>query len=236
MKRFQFRRRVPGHSPLQVIWWDVCECFVRAYLLLFHRCRFEGVENVPEEGPCLFISNHESYLDPMLNGCAIRDRQFTAIARESLFTHWFMGRLLRSLGAVPIKEEGADGALMRLALSELAAGRCVLIYPEGSRTADGSMTRFKRGVALLLRRGRSPVLPMAVAGAYEAWPRWRRWPKLGTPIVVRVGKPIPHDELMRDGPEAALARLEQEVARLRDEAHASRGGRTACEERSASSG
>ncbi|MCA9284090.1 MAG: 1-acyl-sn-glycerol-3-phosphate acyltransferase [Phycisphaerales bacterium] len=220
MRRLQFRRRVPGRSALAILWWDFCETLVRIYLKIAHRAWFDGIERVPREGPCLFVSNHLSFLDPMLNGSAVRDRQISPIARESLFKFKPFGWVLRSVGVIPVKDQGGDAASMRAALAELAAGRCVLIYPEGSRSDDGASAPFKRGVAVLLKRSSVPVLPMAVDGTFDAWPRSRHFPAFGVPIVVRIGSPISHEELLRDGPDAALERLRREIEKLRLEARA----------------
>ena len=101
-------------------------------------------------------------------------------------------------------------------LRRLEGGRAVLIFPEGSRTTDGRVAPFKRGVAVLVKRSRCPVVPVALEGAYEAWPRSRRLPRwLGHRVAVMYGRPIPHDELMHGGADAALLRLHDEVEAMR---------------------
>lgn len=186
-------------------------------LRLLYRLRIEGEELVPRSGPVLFVSNHQSFLDPVLNGMPIVDRQLRAIARESLFRFKPLAWLMHSYGAIPIKDDSGDVGAMKAALAELAAGRTVLVYPEGSRSRDGRMGEFKRGVALLLKRAGATVVPMAVEGATDVWPPSRKWPALRGRLAVKVGEPIPHAELMADGPDAALARLRREVERLRQD-------------------
>ena len=83
------------------------------------------------------------------------------------------------------------------------------------------MHEFKRGVAVVVKRAKCPVQPVAVEGCFDAWPRGRNFPKLrGIRIAVAFGAPIPHEDLMRDGPDTALERLAREVDRLRLELRA----------------
>jgi 1-acyl-sn-glycerol-3-phosphate acyltransferase len=213
---FDYARRVPGRKRIQVLWFDVCRVVIEFVFHVVWRLLVVGREKVPASGPVLFVSNHQSFLDPIINGIAVRDRQLTAIARQGLFKFRPFGWLMKSIGAISIREDGgADAAAMRAALGELQAGRCILIYPEGSRSPDGRTTAFQRGVMLLVRRAKVTVLPMALEGAYDVWPRTRKLPGVRGRLGILVGDPIGYDELMKDGPDAALARLEREIESLR---------------------
>jgi 1-acyl-sn-glycerol-3-phosphate acyltransferase len=215
MSRWEFARRVPGRPALQILWFDVGEILCRATLRLLYGFRVVGRERIPPSGPVLFASNHQSFLDPVLNGIAVRDRQLTAIARIGLFKFRPFAWLMKSYGAISIKEDSGDVEAMKAALSELAAGRCILIYPEGSRSDDGRVSPFKRGIGLLLRRAKVPVVPMAIEGATDVWPPSRSRPSLRGGLAVEVGEPIAPDELLRGGVEAGLDRLRAEIDRLR---------------------
>jgi 1-acyl-sn-glycerol-3-phosphate acyltransferase len=135
-------------------------------------------------------------------------------ARETLFRGVF-GTLIRSLGALPVVGGGGDKAVMRAALSELEAGRCVLVYPEGTRTADGGLAPFKSGIALLLRRSNATIVPMGIEGAYDAWPRQASRPRWRRRVELEVGEPIEVESLLADGVPEAMRRLEREVDTLR---------------------
>lgn len=212
--RLQFARRVPGRSGPAILWWDLWRIATGLVVRLSFGLRVVGRENVPRSGPLLYLSNHQSYVDPIINGAAVKDRPFSPFARETLFRGPF-GWVIRSLGAMPVTGGGGDKSVMRAALAELAAGRCVLVYPEGSRTFDGALEPFKSGVALLLRRSNAVIVPMGIEGAYDAWPRQRSKPRLRRAIEVEVGEPIDREELLQDGVPAALARLETEIDELR---------------------
>lgn len=212
--RLQFARRVPGRSGLAVIWWDFCRMFMQGLLKLCFGLRVVGRDRVPRSGPLLYLSNHQSFLDPVINGAAAADRPFSPFARESLF-RGPLGWVIRSLGAMPVTGGNADKSIMRSALAELEAGRCVLVYPEGTRTPDGAVHPFKSGVALLLRRSEATIVPVGIEGSFDAWPRQRSRPRFRRAIEVEVGEAIQRDELLAEGVPAALKRLEDEIDRLR---------------------
>ena len=224
-QRFQFARRVPGRSVLAIVWFDLGRFLVASWLTLFHRFRVLGRKRIPERGAVLIVCNHVSFLDPMVVGSGMKDRQFSPVARESLFRFKPFGWLLRSYGCIPIRREGGDAAAMRAALAELDAGRCVVVFPEGTRSPDGTMQPFRRGVLLLLKRAKASVLPMGVAGTYEVWPKGRSRPRLFGRVVLSVGEPIPSEELMAMPAEQTLATLERRVSEEANRAAAARAGK-----------
>ncbi len=220
MSRFEFARRVPGHSATQILWFDFCRFLSGAPLQVLYGMCEVGASRIPRSGPVIFASNHQTLFDPIINGFVASDRQFSAIAREGLFRFPPFGWLITSFGAISIRQDAGDAAAMKAALAELAAGRCVLIYPEGSRSPDGTLQEFKRGVALLLRRANATLVPMGLDGACDIWPPSIRLPRLSGRIAIKVGEPIATSELVREGADQALERLRREIERLRLEARA----------------
>lgn len=221
--RFDFKRRVPGRGVIPIVWWDFCAFLCWSWLKLSYRLRRIHRDRVPQTGAILVISNHQSFLDPMVNGVTVWDRQFTALARDSLFVGPF-GWILRSVSARPIKREGGDLEAMKGALAELEAGRVVIIYPEGTRSPDGNMIEFKRGVLLLLKRVKPTVLPMGVDGTFEAWPRGRKLPRLFGNVVCVCGEPISGEELAKLDSADALAAMRAAVSKAHEEAKRIRAG------------
>ena len=226
MRFLDAARRVPGRGAISVAWFDLWESLFELLARTFYRLRVDGKRHVPRTGPAIFVSNHQSFLDPVANGVAVQDRQFTAIARRSLFRFPLAGWLLRSWGAIAIDERKGEAESLRAALSELAAGRCVLIYPEGTRSEDGRLKPFRRGFMLLQRKSAVDVVPMAIAGSIDAWPKGQLLPGLSGRVQVKVGAPIPASELAALGADAGLERIRAEVARLLDEANAELRRRT----------
>ncbi|MCC6660810.1 MAG: 1-acyl-sn-glycerol-3-phosphate acyltransferase [Phycisphaerales bacterium] len=206
----------PGTPLPQVAFYQALRAVLRLILLLFFRMRAYYPERVPVVGAALLVANHQSYMDPPIVGCPIYRRHLDFVARGGLFDNPAMGRLFSLLHSVPVKEDGGDTGAIKEVLRRLGAGRAVLIFPEGSRTTDGEVAEFKRGVAVLVKRSCCPVIPVAIEGAYQAWPRTRRLPRwFGHRVAVMYGRAIPHVDLMRDGPDAALKRLHDEVESMR---------------------
>lgn len=189
---------------------------VQGVVTALYRLRRFNLERVPRSGPVLLVANHQSHLDPPIVAFCVRSRQYRPLARESLFRNRVFGGAIRALNAVPLKENEGDLGAIRTAIELLRQGEPVAIFPEGTRTPDGAMHEFKRGVTVLLRRAECTIVPLAIEGAYDAFPRHRRFPRLfGPRVAVMVGRPVHSSELMRDGPDAALRRLEREIDAMR---------------------
>ncbi len=210
------RARQPGATLGSLLFYKLCAVTCRTVLQVFFGLSASRRENVPATGALIIVANHQSYLDPPAIGSPLTARRhFDFIARVGLFKFKPFGWLIAQLNSIPIRGDGNDTASIKEVLRRLELGRAVIIFPEGGRSADGEMHEFKRGAALLVKRSQCPVLPAAVDGAFDAWPPSR---KLPTPWRKRVrvlyGTPIPHEELMKDGADAAMQRLHSEVARL----------------------
>lgn len=205
-----YSRSIPA-----IVFYDVCRWCLLGLGMLLYRYRAYGTANIPQRGPVLLVANHQSFLDPPAIGTLVPGRHVDFVARIGLFTSKALAWLIRTLHAMPIRQDQPDTAAMKEALRRLELGAAVLVFPEGSRTLTGELGEFKRGVALLIKRGKCPVVPCAIDGAFQAWPRTRALPRLiGPRIHVAYGKPISPEELLAQGPDAAMERLHQEVAML----------------------
>jgi 1-acyl-sn-glycerol-3-phosphate acyltransferase len=210
------------NTPLPgLLAYAVSRLIVAAFLTAAYRMRSFGSASVPRDGAVLLVANHQSYLDPPAVGVAVRHRHLDYLARAGLFESKVLGTMLTAFNSVPISEDGGDTRAIKEILRRLGAGRAVLIFPEGTRSPDGAMRPFKRGIALLVKRAQCPVVPVAVEGCYDAWPRDRAAPSVwGKRIAVKVGAPIAYEELLAQGGDAALERLAGEIDRMRLELRA----------------
>jgi 1-acyl-sn-glycerol-3-phosphate acyltransferase len=210
------------NTPLPgLLAYAVSRLIVAAFLTAAYRMRAFGSDNVPRHGAVLLVANHQSYLDPPAVGVAVRHRHLDYLARAGLFESTVLGKMLTAFNSVPINEDGGDTRAIKEILRRLGDGRAVLIFPEGTRSPDGAMRPFKRGIALLVKRARCPVVPVAVEGCYDAWPRDQAAPSVwGKRIAVKVGEPIAYEEVMALGGDAALERLAAEIDRMRLELRA----------------
>lgn len=184
-------------SRLSELWYNFnFYCTYFGYTALFS-LRTEGSRNVPRSGPVLILANHESFLDPVAIGIAVR-RRIWYLARKTLFASPMFGKYLESVGCLPVDQEGVAKEGLRASMDCLQAGRALLIFPEGERTLTGEMNPFKPGIALVLRKAPVPIVPVGVAGMYEAYPRQAKfpkfspiwWPWTGGGVAVSVGEPI----------------------------------------------
>jgi 1-acyl-sn-glycerol-3-phosphate acyltransferase len=182
--------------------------------LLFFRVRVYGQNHVPAQGGVLIASNHQSYLDPILLGAGL-ERPLCYMARDSLFRHPLFGALIRRLNAFPVNQERPGTAVIREAVRRVRAGWCLTIFPEGTRTFDGRFGRIRPGALVIAERGRVPMVPAVIEGAFEAWPRGGR-PRPGR-ISVLFGKPISVEEQARLSRNELVERLQDELVTLRTE-------------------
>jgi 1-acyl-sn-glycerol-3-phosphate acyltransferase len=158
------------------------------------RLRVVGIENVPRAGPVILASNHVSFADPPLVGCAL-PRGIHFLARKSLFDIPLLGWIIRKLNAVPVDRDGGGGAGLKAILDRLSAGEGILLFPEGTRSS-------------------APVVPVRVVGAFEAWGRHHAWPRPRR-VVVIYGSPMDFAALRQEAGGCGKERLKaiyQEVA------------------------
>ncbi len=196
-------------------WWRFLHSLCFIWFMICYRFQGHGSANIPDHGPVLYVCNHQSFLDPIIVGLAAHRRPFFALARLSLFGHPILGWLIRSLNAIPVERGTSDMAAMRLCLTILDAQHALMVYPEGTRTPDGTTKAFSSGTMLLIRRGKPTVVPVAIEGAYAVWPRNRKAPAATGRISVKFGKPIASEALLAMGSEAALTHLREEVETMR---------------------
>ena len=167
------------------------------YLLLF-RGRAFGTKNVPTEGGVLLVCNHQSFFDPILATLAL-PRECHYMARDTLFRNPYFRKLIESLNAFPVKRGTADVGAIKETLRRLKRGALVTVFPEATRTLDGSVRKMQPGVVLMARKSKVPLVPTLILGAYEVWPRQAKLPKLG-PVIISYGQPLTPAE-MKDLPD-----------------------------------
>jgi 1-acyl-sn-glycerol-3-phosphate acyltransferase len=168
----------------------------------------------------LIVSNHQSHLDPVLIGVSC-DRQLSSVARDTLFRFRPLGMLISSYDAIPIDREGTALAGLKETLRRLKLGDAVLVFPEGTRTRDGQLGPLKSGFCALVRRTGVPLQPVAIAGAFEAWPRRRSWPGPAT-IHIEYARPLAREEIAALTDEQLLAEVRDRISDCQQRADAAR--------------
>ena len=206
---------------LRYVWYRLCVWACRLFCIFFFNFRAYGKENVPRRGAFLLVSNHQSYLDPVLYGVSFT-RQMYFLARDSLFANWFFGLLISSLNTIPVKRDEADYSAMRKVISKLREGYGVCLFPEGTRTHDGKIAAFKPGFGLLCRRGNAAIVPVMIDGTFECWPRFRKLFSPGS-VVVWYGKAISVEEAKKMGDERLAETVTDTLRRMQTECRVKHG-------------
>lgn len=141
-----------------------------------------GLEHIPSSGGLIIASNHLSILDVPLLGYAIgREARFPA--KPELFTHAMLSRFLLALGGFPIARGEGDRKALSFSEQVLLQGGILSIFPEGTRSRDGGLRPFHRGVALLAMSTGVPIVPAAIQGSDQSFPPGARFPR---PAKIRI--------------------------------------------------
>ena len=159
-----------------------------------------GLHHIPREGGFLLAANHASFFDPPAIGCRL-PRKIHYLARKTLFKKGLIGKILETVQAIPIDRDGdSDIGAMKKVIAALRSGEGVILFPEGTRTPDGSIQEAKSGLGMIACRGGVPVVPTRIFGSFDAYSRRAKRPSLFTPIEVTFGKPLPPTEFDPGGP------------------------------------
>jgi 1-acyl-sn-glycerol-3-phosphate acyltransferase len=186
--------------------WTYYACQVSSWLTCrtYIPTRVIGLENIPKTGPVVIACNHQSWLDiPIVT--AFVPRHVSFVAKDTLASGSIMAHILEHSGAVLLKRGESDVAAMREMVAHLSEDDCLCVFPEGTRTRDGSMADFQRGALLAARKGKAQVVPAAISGSFQAWPVGQRIPHPHC-ITLEFGKPMDP----RDGVE----KVQSEVAAM----------------------
>jgi long-chain acyl-CoA synthetase len=175
----------------------------------------QGIENLPANGPYILCSNHQSYIDPLIMASVVPEETFYhlfAVGTSDIFGGGIMRRLARWIRVVVVNPDAHLIPAMRAGAFGLRHGRVLILYPEGERSIDGTPKAFKKGAAILATHLQVPIVPVAIEGFHDAWPRNKPFQGF-KPLKIEVGNPI-HPPPESEASEAAYETLTAEL-RLR---------------------
>jgi 1-acyl-sn-glycerol-3-phosphate acyltransferase len=199
---------------LSHLWYRAHYAAIFAGMTTAMSFRFAGGRHMPPRGPALLVANHQSFFDPPLVGLAV-GRTIHYLARKTLYAHPAFAWFLNSVNAHPVDQEGVATEGLRAIMELLKNGQPVLVFPEGERTWTGKMQPLKAGVHFLIKRVPVPIVPVGIAGAFEAYPRMSKLPKLSPlflpatnhTIAAVVGKPLDPEQLLKLSREEFLRKV-----------------------------
>ncbi len=207
-------RRDPWKAQQFPRWWGHTICRLAGV-----RVRIEGLDHITPDQTYIFAGNHASQFDIFVfQGYFPYD--FRWMAKKELFRLPVFGQTMLRVGYIPVDRSNSREAMKSLdaAAARIAAGKSVLIFPEGTRSADGRLKEFKGGAVLLAIKAGVPLVPMAFNGSHQVLPKGRWIPDSGE-IVLRIGTPIPTAGLKTKDKQQLVDTLHKAVASLLDEAH-----------------
>lgn len=204
-----------------VYWLAKHLCWVA--LKIHNKLRVEGLDKIPSERPVIVAANHTSNLDPVVVGCVFPGT-LRPLGKVELFQiHPIFTWLMNNLGVIPVSKENraTAAAALKTFLGLLKNGESLMIFPEGARSLDGRLKPLEGGVAVLATNVDAPIVPLYIAGSFEAMP-------VGSskitrhPIVARFGNPImpvPQEQRgsLKEERERIRETLQKELERLEQE-------------------
>jgi 1-acyl-sn-glycerol-3-phosphate acyltransferase len=205
--------------------WKLAQVIVRVGTTLMFDLKVYGRDNVPDEGGALMVSNHQSFLDPAALGAQLR-RPMSYLAKADLWKNKLFGWLITHLYAFPVQQGKGDKGAIQETIARLQEGHLLNIFPEGSRTEDGELLPIQKGVALVIRKAKVPVVPAVIDGSFKAWPKGKIVPGRH-PVRILYGKPIRMDHMDAKEILAEVDRLFREMLaelRAKELPHAQRVG------------
>lgn len=177
----------------------------QTFLAYYCRGRVFDLQNVPLDGAVMLACNHQSFLDPPMATCVL-PRECHYLARDTLFRNPLFGRLISAMNAFPVKRGEADIGAVKETLRRLKAGNVVTVFPEGTRTIDGTIGPINPNSISIARKANATIVPTLVDGAFEAYPRTAKLPHFGR-IYISYGKPITPEQIRECSNEEVAERV-----------------------------
>ena len=178
--------------------WTLTRMYVRKFEVV-------GKEHMPLEGPLILASNHLNNADPPMIALAIRPRYPMYMAKREMVSWPILGPAFRAFGAFPVRRGEADLGALRAASEVVQKGALLVMFPEGTRSRTGGLTRGHPGTGLIALRTGAPVLPVAVTGSEGiGWPWIFLKPRSIKHIKVTIGEPFRLPPVERVDSEASI--------------------------------
>ncbi len=173
-----------GFTPI----YRLLRLLVHGLNRLLFRTTVDGAGRVPAEGPVIIAPVHRSFIDFFV-ASEVTDRKLHYMAKDSLWKHGLLAKVLPSVGAFPVNRESADREALRRAQQVLDAGEVLILFPEGERRSGPVVEDLNEGVAFLAARTGATVIPVGIAGSSSVMPKGKRVPR-PQHIHLVVGEPI----------------------------------------------
>jgi long-chain acyl-CoA synthetase len=205
--------------PVRDTFWYAVSRLIQVIALDRFALHVRGIEKLPQSGAYILSSNHQSFLDPVILASVLPPPAFDkvfAVGTSEIFGKGFMLRLAHSLRVVVVDPDANLVPAMRAGAFGLRQGRPLILYPEGERSIDGTPRTFKKGAAILSIHMQVPIVPVAIAGFHQAWPRGKSFQGF-TPLKIVFGDailPPPESEASEESYEKITVELKARVVEM----------------------
>ena len=201
-----FRGLLEHHGLTQAALFT-CARLLRAMAAVLFGLRITGAEHFPREGAFLLSPNHQGFLDMFLLAGALpwhAFRRMFFVGASQYYTTPLRQKMARAVHVVPVDPDAHLVRAMQAGAFGLRHGKMLVLFPEGERTVDGEIKTFKKGAAILSLHLRVPIVPVAIRGSFEFWPRargfqWRKCLPGAGRIRMAIGAPIAPPEPLEAG-------------------------------------
>ena len=197
----------------KIIYKLVSHLFVFPIYKFVFRGQLIGEENIPQKGSFIMVSNHGSLLDPPLLGHAL-GRNISFMAKAELFKIPFLGFIIKSCGAYPVRRGIADKNTIKIACKKLTDNNCIGIFIDGTRQKNGLVNKPKQGAALLSFKNQKLLLPVAIVNSHRLI-RFKLFIPFFSRIIIKVGQPIkPPQSSSREDLNSLTIQLQENINNL----------------------
>lgn len=206
-------------KPISGTFWYLVSRLIQVIAFDRFHLRVTGIDKLPKEGPYILCSNHQSYLDAPILASVLPPAVFKkvfAVGTSEVFQGDFMVRLARSVRVVVVDPDANLVPAMRANAFGLRQGRSLILYPEGERSIDGVPKKFKKGAAILSIHLQVPIVPIAIEGFYDLWPRNQSLRGYGR-LEIEFGNPIfppPRSEVSEEAYDKLTGELRTRVVEM----------------------
>ena len=191
-------------SGLHAFGYTMARYIILLVFKIMFRYEVRGAGKVPQSGPVVLVANHASFIDPLFLGCCTpRNVQYIM---HSYYYRSFAHPFFRFLRSIPVDEKNQLGAI-KAGVRSLSQGACIGIFPEGHVTVDGQLQAPMSGALFIAQRGGAIVVPVALKGNYNAYPRHAWIPRFAK-VTVIVGDPLP---VPKDSSRKQVAELTDQI-------------------------
>lgn len=175
---------------------------IRFYFNIYHKLKIRGYKQYYSKNSYIIVANHSSHLDtPLILACFSLDsvNKIRAIAALDYFFSSPLVRISTHLlcNIIPINRKTADLTSIGMISKSLKGGGSIIIFPEGTRSSDGKINKFKPGIGLLIKKTKAEVLPIYIKGTYNCMSRGTKLPRRG-PLEIQFGSPLKYDKFFKD--------------------------------------